>query len=121
MYFHTFAFSCFNGFVDLFYPNGIKIVPANIGELLTPVGLAFWIMDDGGLSHGNLLLQTNSYTFEEVQLLVNVLQTKFNLSCKKTLRRPGQYAICIPNRELHKVRKLVSQYMHPSMLYKLGK
>jgi hypothetical protein len=62
----------------------------------------------------------NSYTLEEVQCLVTTLQTKFNLQCKETLRRPGQYGICIPKKELHKVRKLVSQYMHPSMLYKLG-
>lgn len=91
------AFPCFNEFFDLFYPNGIKAVPANIGELLTPVGLAFWIMDDGGYSHGNLLLLTNSFTLEE--LLVNILQTQFNLECKETLRRPGQYANCIPKRE----------------------
>lgn len=120
LYFHTLAFPCFNPFVDLFYPNGVKVVPANIGELLTEVGLAFWIMDDGGYSHGNLFLHTNSYTLEEVQCLVTTLQTKFILQCKETLRRPGQYAICIPKKELHKVRKLVSQYMHPSMLYKLG-
>jgi len=53
LYFHTLAFPCFNPFVGLFYPNGVKVVPANIGELLTEVGLAFWIMDDGGYSHGN--------------------------------------------------------------------
>lgn len=91
------AFPCFNEFVDLFYPYGVKIVPANIGALLTPVGLAFWICDDGGFSHGDLFLHTDSYTLEEVQLLVNVLQTKFNLECWETLRRPGQYAICIPH------------------------
>lgn len=77
LYFHTLAFPCFNAFVDLFYPShpagwggtaGIKVVPANIGELLTEVGLAFWIMEDGGCSHGNLFLHTNSYTLEEVQL-----------------------------------------------------
>jgi LAGLIDADG DNA endonuclease family len=36
----------FNEFRDLFYPNGIKIVPKNIEDLLTVTGLAYWAMDD---------------------------------------------------------------------------
>jgi hypothetical protein len=32
----------------MFYPNGKKIVPLDIEEHLTEIGLAFWIMDDGG-------------------------------------------------------------------------
>jgi hypothetical protein len=32
----------------MFYPNGKKIVLLDIEEHLTEIGLAFWIMDDGG-------------------------------------------------------------------------
>jgi LAGLIDADG DNA endonuclease family len=45
--FNTLAFPCFNEFYALFSPNGIKVIPLNIGELLTPIGLAYWILDDG--------------------------------------------------------------------------
>jgi len=31
-----------------------KKVPSNIGDLLTAIGLAFWIMDDGGLGSNGL-------------------------------------------------------------------
>jgi LAGLIDADG DNA endonuclease family len=89
-------------------------------ELLTSIGLAFWIIDDGGISHGDLFLHTDSYTIEEVQILITVLRTKFNLDCWETLRRPGQYAIYIPSRELHKVRKLVSQFIHPFIIYNIS-
>ena len=27
--------------------NRIKIIPTNVFDLLTPIGLAFWHMDDG--------------------------------------------------------------------------
>ena len=65
--------------------------------------------DDGGkTTYGNLLLHTNSYTLEEVELLVSVLNNNFNLVCKVSQRRPNQWAILIPKRELHKVRALVS-------------
>jgi len=57
----------------------VKIIPSNISEYLTEVSLAFWIMDFGGkTTYGDLLLHTNSYTLEEVELLVSVLNQKLN-------------------------------------------
>jgi hypothetical protein len=32
----------------MFYTNGIKKIPLNIAEYLTPLTLAVWISDDGG-------------------------------------------------------------------------
>ena len=72
--FKTRMLPCFNYLWDLFYDNETKVkkIPLNIGEHLTNVGLSFWIMDDGGKgSNGELKLHTESYTFEEVNLLIN--------------------------------------------------
>ena len=48
----------FTEYYKLFYLNGVKVIPNNIGDLLTPLGLAHWIMQDGsyhkvskGVSH----------------------------------------------------------------------
>lgn len=118
--FRTFSLSCFNEYHSIFYPNGKKIIPLNIEEYLTEIGLAFWIMDDGGKNtHGDLILHTNSYTFEEVELLISVLNNKFNLSAKIYKRSTKQWAILIPKKELSKVRQLVSNYIHSSMEYKI--
>jgi hypothetical protein len=46
--FKPLRFPCFNEYRELFYPEGIKIIPLNISELFTEVSLAFGIMDDGG-------------------------------------------------------------------------
>ena len=49
--FTTLALPCFNEFYGLFYANGIKIVPTNIANYITPVSLAYWrrrLPDDGG-------------------------------------------------------------------------
>jgi hypothetical protein len=40
-FFNTMTLPCFNIFRDLFYVNGIKIIPSNIYDLLTPIALAF--------------------------------------------------------------------------------
>ncbi len=45
--FNTFSLPCFNELHNLFYQEGLKIVPSNIAELLTPLSLAYWICDDG--------------------------------------------------------------------------
>lgn len=71
--FKTRMLPCFNYLWDLFYIDKVKTIPSNIGDLLTEVGLAFWIMDDGGLgSNGTLNLHTDSYTLTEVNLLIDV-------------------------------------------------
>nr|UEV87053.1 hypothetical protein [Grifola frondosa] len=113
---------CFNYLWELFYIDKVKTVPLNIGELLTEVGLAFWIMDDGGLgSNGTLNLHTDSYTLSEVNLLIEVLKRNFNINSRKSLKRPGQWIIVIPKKEVPKVAELTIGYMHPSMFYKVGK
>src|SRR5690606_35467523 len=50
IYFRTYSLPCFNYYYHLFYVDKIKRIPLNIGELLTPVGLAYWAMDDGSKS-----------------------------------------------------------------------
>ena len=39
--FVTYSLPCFNYYRDLFYKNGKKEVPKNLGEILTPLGLAY--------------------------------------------------------------------------------
>ena len=54
------------------------------------MGLSFWIMDDGGLgSNGTLNLHSDSYTLNEVSLLIKVLKHNFNINSWKSLKRPG--------------------------------
>nr|YP_009659058.1 LAGLIDADG endonuclease [Spizellomyces sp. 'palustris']QCQ69056.1 LAGLIDADG endonuclease [Spizellomyces sp. 'palustris'] len=43
----TFCFSSFNWIHKLFYPNGVKVVPANIGDFLTPLALALALAIQG--------------------------------------------------------------------------
>lgn len=68
--FSTLSLPCLNYYYELFYPNGKKIIPNNIEELLTARSLAYLIMDDGGKSYyGQTIIHTRSYTKLEVELL----------------------------------------------------
>lgn len=79
--FQTYSLPCFNEFHDLFYFNGRKIIPKNIGELLTAKGLSAWAMDDGSKHASGFRLCTDSFSLKEVNLLVKVLKINFGLNC----------------------------------------
>jgi hypothetical protein len=59
----------------------------------------------------------------EILLLKSVLEDKYNLACSihnKNIEK-GYYRIYISGKSLPGLRKLVADYMPPSMLYKIGK
>lgn len=118
-HFSTRSLPLFTHYYNLFYYNKVKIIPSNIKDLLTPIGLAFWIMDDGNSLNKGLVLNTQSFNEKEVEFLVYVLKSKFNLDCwiRKEKNLPVIY---IPRASMAHLRTLVLPYMHNSMLYKLG-
>ena len=119
--FQTYSLPCFNEFHNLFYPAGFKTVPSNIGDLLTPAGLAYLIQDDGNFSksHGTVSISTNSFSESEVDSLISVLTNKFELACRKE-RSGADFKIVIKKCSVVKLREIVSPYFHITMLYKLG-
>lgn len=119
--FKTRMLPCFNFLWELFYKDRKKVVPNNISELLTPVGLAFWIMDDGSLgSNGQIILSTLAFSSSDIDLLIEALQVNFNIKSSKTTVREGQWQIVIPKSYVSKVKELTLNHFHKSMLYKLG-
>ena len=121
IYFNTYSLPCFVPLYDLFYPDGKKIIPSNIGELLTESSLAHWICDDGTFVKGRdiVVLCTESFSESEVDLLLAVLSTKFGLKCRKDKRGNG-FRIVIVKSSLTKLRELVQSHLPSSMLYKIG-
>ena len=94
-------------------------MPLNIGELLTPVGLAYFIMDDGHWTGHGITLATNNFTKSEVELLAQVLEDNFDLKCN-IRKDKNVYLIYISAKSIPQLRILIKDFMHPTMLYKLG-
>ena len=122
MKFGTYSLPCFNEFYDLFYSGGTKCIPSNIAELLTVRSLAFWLSDDGTFDKLNqvVVLCTDSFTLEEVELLINVLNDKWNLECYKKKTSISNYRIVIPRRSLLVLQSLLGPIMPPMMRYRIG-
>jgi hypothetical protein len=73
--------SCITELHTLFYANGVKIVPHNIYELLTPIALAHMIMGDDSVERHGLQICTDSYLIIDIVRLINVLIIKHRLDC----------------------------------------
>jgi len=98
----------------------VKVVPANIGDYLTPLALAIWIMDDGLRMSSGLSLATHGFTKADVELLGTVLWVKYGL--KTTLHRYkpdlDQYSLYISAESMPLLVSIINPYIHPSMYHK---
>jgi ubiquinol-cytochrome c reductase cytochrome b subunit len=119
--FSTWTYTSLNWIHELWYDKGIKRVPKSIGYYLTPLALAIWIMDDGSKMGKTLKLSTNSYTYSDCLLLVEVLDKNFKL--KASVQKAGeidQFIVYIWKESMDDLRKLVSPYIVREMKYKIN-
>lgn len=119
--FSTWTYTSFNWIHDLWYKDKIKCVPECIGQYLTPLALAIWIMDDGAKVGKGLKFSTNSFTYNECLILVKALNDNFNI--KASIQSAGsnnQYIIYIWKESMDDLRNIVSPYIIPEMKYKIN-
>jgi hypothetical protein len=114
--FNTCSLACFNIYRVMFYVDGVKIIPSDIGEHITAVSLAYFFMDDGYKSRGGFYFCTESFTAQDLGIFLLVLHNKFWLDA--TLHSTGRVYIMSTSRDLF--ISLVKPHMLPMFYYKLG-
>jgi hypothetical protein len=123
--FKSLRLPCLNYLYDLFYQydesgKQHKVVPNNIKELLNAQALAYWIMDDGNIDAFKATqINTDSFSLNDIHLLQIALMDNFKLRTRLNKKRPGQWVIVIPIRQVQSLASIVGPYMHPSMVYKV--
>lgn len=124
--FKTLTNKVFNSYHQLFYANKLKRVPTTIKDYLkTELALAVWYLDDGALRTDckGLRLHTNSFYYDEVILLKNLLLENFKIDSKPHKQGKG-YNLYIGTSHKQSeqfcdiIRPFVASKI-PSMLYKL--
>ena len=123
--FSTLSLPCFNFYKDLFYNSeNKKFFPLNIENLLTPIGLAYWIMDDGSLQNKGLHLNTYGFTNQDVLKLKTTLENIFgenSLKCSIHKHSKGERIyIWEEKQSMDLIRNNITQFMHKDMLYKIN-
>lgn len=126
--FQTVTLPLFAIFYHLFIMKGKKTVcPGLICNLVTPLSLAVWFIDDGNqtdyrLGHGQgVQLNTQGFTVDTVAQMVKELNDKFGFNCWMRIlnNKGGKPIIVIPSKSYPKFYNLVKEHMHVSMMYKL--
>ena len=124
--FQTISHKAFNYLADLFLKQKHKGIVENlILDHLTPRSLAYWFMDDGGKWDYNInsknfsiVLNTQSFTNLEVELMSEQLSSKFNLLCVVRSNK-NKNIIVIKNSSYQAFYNLIDPYLINEMRYKL--
>ena len=124
--FQTISHEAFNPLAELFLFNSKKGIPESlILNHLTIKGLAYWFMDDGGKLDYNknsknksIVLNTHSFTEDEVLNMSTELNEKFNLDCDIRSNK-GKKIIVIKASSYLIFSKLVDPHIISDMRYKL--
>ena len=128
--FQTFSHKAFNYLAELFLldKGGKKGISENlVQDHLTPKGLAYWFMDDGGKLDYNknsknrsVVLNTHSFTDLEVENLCDQLSNKFELLCEVRSNK-NKKIIVIKDTSYPRFYQLINPYLLEEMKYKLPK
>ena len=106
-------------FHELFYSDGRKIIPNNIGAILRdPLTLAVWFMDDGTrIKDYGVTINSQSFNETENNLLQKVLLKNFGIS-SSLHNDKGNKRLYIGRHSVENFIKIVNPFVLPSMKYK---
>ena len=104
-----------------FYQDRKKIIPENLGDILDPLAVAVWFMDDGGRgarTPRGLVFNTSCFSAEEQRLLQRVFLDTF--SVVTSIHQHGKgYQLYVKAESFNRFSDLISPYLIASMCYKL--
>lgn len=116
-----------------FYRNGKKEVSRKMLNMLTPLGIAIWFMDDGfgvhyrylnknwnkwnTLRHGELCL--GNVSERESKTVKKYFRVMLGIETKHFCNKRGCYYLRMNGTEFKKFVQIVGQYIIPSMRYKV--
>ena len=96
-----------------FYPNGKKILPANIQSLVVdPIVLAVWAGD-------GFTFNTQSFTRAENEMLQKCLAENFSLYSTSLHKDKDRVRLYIKGDSLQRLRSLIENHILPEFTYKL--
>ncbi len=105
----------------IFYQGNQKVVPVNIEEMLDPIALAVWLMDDGGLdtSRASYTISVHCFAEQDVERLRAAFCSRWQV--RSSLQYDGKgKRLYIPRDSAPKLQSLIMPYVHPCMIGKLS-
>ena len=119
-HFSTKSLPIFEEFRKLFYGGKRKIIPSLLAELISPLSLAIWYMDDGFRRRDSrgFYLCTSSFTEGEQNFIQETLKTQFKL-LTRVHHQHELGRIFIPSAYADRFNDLIKPFVLPVFHYKL--
>lgn len=118
-YFHTKTSEDFGLFHEYFYKDGIKIIPNDVFQFITPRAIAVWFMDDGSNTQKSFTLNTQCFSLQEQEMFIKFFKKFYNISAS-IIKDRKQTKIRIGRNDFEKFIKIIQPFIIPSMLYKIA-
>lgn len=118
-YFRTVTHPFMTDLHMMFYEGDRKRLPRETAAWISPFAFAIWLMDDGARDKNQLRLNTQSFSLEENERLIDILEAKLGIMA--TINRDkDRYRLRVYATSMPRVRQLVAPFLIPSMQYKLS-
>jgi hypothetical protein len=118
-YFHTKSTEELGIIHDWFYSQeGVKRLPFNLDQVLTPHIMAVWYMDDGNRTTSRVTLNTHSFGYYEQERVIEIFRNLFGLNCTLVKDR-NQFKISIKASSVLDFLDIISPFVIKSMAYKI--
>ena len=107
----------------IFYPEGRKIIPSNLQDLLKhPISLAVWFFDDGYLckKHQGSYLYLGKVSSEEATVAQIAIHHNFDIDSKVYPKGVKGYALYFNSANTKKLVGLIKEFASSDMIYKVS-
>lgn len=113
----------FSKIANICYENGKKRICDNWLNLLTPISLASWFMDDGsrssnGKQRDRVRFATNSFSEKEIDLIIDFFIKRYEFKCHKLKTKKG-IELTLDSDSSEMFFHIVQPYIINCMKYKL--
>lgn len=106
------------------YKNGRKIIPVSVLDLMSPLSLAVWYMDDGCKKNNySIIISTDGFSAVSLKKLRTMLQQRWFINTRiatKTTAGKKYKRLTISSYDLVRFFELIRPYIIPSMKYKIS-
>src|SRR5258708_3467864 len=120
--FTTCSSELFQFYAQQFYDGRKKIIPQLFTQIIDPLALAIWFMDDGSFKsrhHKTYIIHSVGYSKMDLEIVQEIFEEKFGI--KIALHKQyDRWRIYFLSETADKFKKLIERYVIPSMKYKLG-
>ena len=80
--------------------------------------LAVWYMDDGSNNHGNITLNTHSFSLGDQKIIIDSLKKKYQIS-PTIVKDRNQWKIAIGRKDYNHFLSIVAPFIPKAMTYKI--